>query len=83
MMTRKKEEGESKFIRFTIDGIEYNALPNMTWGEWVSSGYNTNGFTIDEFDNSIMIGSSWVHTGNDYVYTSEVIEEDYNYLLVG
>jgi hypothetical protein len=83
MMTRKKEEEEIKLIRFTIEGIGYFALSNMTWGEWVSSKYNTDGFIIDESDNSIMIGSYWVHTGNDYVYTSEVIEEDYNYLLVG
>lgn len=31
-------------ISFSIDGVEYNAEPGMTWGEWVDSDYNSAGF---------------------------------------
>lgn len=30
-----------EFISFTIDGVEYQAIEDMTWGEWVESKYNT------------------------------------------
>lgn len=34
-------------ITFTIDGEEYQAEEGMTWGEWVESEYNTDGFVTD------------------------------------
>ncbi len=34
-------------IIFTIDGMSYAALSDMTWGEWVESKCNTGGFYID------------------------------------
>ena len=37
---------EATTITFTIDGTEYQALQRMTWGEWVESDYNTDGFVI-------------------------------------
>ena len=33
-----------KLITFTIDNIEYQAEEGMTWGEWVNSEYNTEGY---------------------------------------
>lgn len=30
-------------IKFTISGTEYQAEPSMTFGEWLESGYNTDG----------------------------------------
>lgn len=37
---------EDELITFTIDGITYQAEEGMTWGEWVDSEYNTNGYII-------------------------------------
>ena len=34
-------------ISFTIAGTSYQAEDGMTWGEWVESEYNTNGYQID------------------------------------
>jgi len=36
--------GKQEMISFTIDGTEYQAEADMTWGEWVESAYNTGGF---------------------------------------
>lgn len=33
-------------ISFTIDGTSYQAEEGMTWGEWVDSEYNTDGFVF-------------------------------------
>ena len=30
----------------TLDGIDYFYEDNMTWGEWLESEYNTDGFLI-------------------------------------
>ena len=34
----------SNLITFTIDGTTYQAEPGMTWGDWVDSSYNTDGY---------------------------------------
>ena len=34
-----------ELITFSIDGTTYNALKNMTFQEWINSGYNTAGYT--------------------------------------
>ena len=34
-------------IKFTIDDIEYQAEPNMTWHAWCASEYNTDGYYIN------------------------------------
>ena len=36
---------EVTLITFTFKGTTYQAEEGMTWGEWVSSKYNTDGFT--------------------------------------
>ena len=33
-------------ITFTINDITYQAEDGMTWGQWVNTEYNTNGFYI-------------------------------------
>ena len=38
------EENNGNLITFTIDGIEYQAEEGMTWGEWVNSKYNIDGY---------------------------------------
>lgn len=77
-------------ISFTIETTEYQAVEGMTWGKWVESEYNTDGYSVEEMDNSIaspssddFLISSWVGTDTDYVYASDVIENGYNYILVG
>lgn len=37
---------EATLITFTIDGTEYQTEDGMTWGEWVESEYNTDGYVI-------------------------------------
>lgn len=37
---------ETVIISFTIDGTSYQAESGMTWGQWVESSYNTNGYLI-------------------------------------
>ena len=34
-------------ISFTIAGTSYQAEEGMTWAEWVSSSYNTDGYTYN------------------------------------
>lgn len=78
--------GGGSLITFTVDGVEYQAEEGMTWGEWVGSEYNVNGVFFIDVDNSIgysyMLGL-WVGTDKDYVYASDIIQKNYNYLIVG
>lgn len=34
------DENETEVITFTVDDTEYTATMGMTWGEWLTSGYN-------------------------------------------
>ena len=34
-------------ISFTIDGVAYQAEEGMTWRDWCSSEYNTDGYMAD------------------------------------
>lgn len=36
---------ENTLITFTIEGTQYQAERDMTWGEWVESEYNTGGYS--------------------------------------
>lgn len=40
-------EKETTLISFTIRGTSYQAEEGMTWGEWVASEYNTDGFVVN------------------------------------
>lgn len=42
-------------ITFTIDNVKYRAEEGMTWGEWVNSKYNIDGYLIY---NNIIVNSS-------------------------
>lgn len=53
----------------------------MTWGEWVNSSFNTEGFTLG-FTNEIMFGALSVGTNDNYVSDFDKIIENYNYLLI-
>ena len=57
----------------------------MTWGEWANSEYNINGKFFINFDDSICDSGSRYFIGTEeyYVFTPDIIQENYNYLLVG
>ena len=46
-MSRLVDGGNSSTITFTIAGTSYQAEEGMTWVEWVSSSYNTGGYTYN------------------------------------
>jgi hypothetical protein len=75
--------GGGSLITFTIGGAEYQAEEGMTWGEWVDSEYNVNRKVFINLDNTIGSGFYFVGTEEYYVFTSDIIQENYNYLLVG
>ena len=73
----KKYTTESFILNFTIDGTSYMAEEDMTWTQWVSSSYNTNGYKIS---NSKVVDS----TGKKYVYNvrpDDVIVNSNTYTL--
>ena len=78
----------TSLISFTIAGTEYQAEPGMKWGEWLTSEYNTDGFTNGEsigepdmiFDSNVTAAVST--DGNTaFCYTYEEIIEGTAYLF--
>lgn len=78
------EEDEVNLITFTLDGTEYQAEENMTWGQWVESEYNTGsyvasgdyindqgGLTVTDPDNSFTPVKTSETIINGHVYGSE------------
>lgn len=71
----------TNMFSFNIDGVVYNAVNGMTWGEWVNSSYNvgnytTNGYYI--FDTSgvtVTDGSSTV------AFNQTIIAGEYYYSI--
>ena len=76
-------------ITFTIDGATYQAEEGMTWGEWVESEYNTDGYYIEDV---------FINEPNDYkqiqiehesngsaaaVKTTDTILPNINYIFSG
>lgn len=57
------DDGVAEDITFTIDGVLYQAEPEMTWEEWIYSDYNIDNF--QEMGDYIMT-SDWM----DCVYSS-------------
>ena len=82
------EAVEVKTIKFYVansvfldEYIEYTAIENMTWGEWLNSSYNVDGFYIDNraclrSPNGIVKNSNG-HLQNE----SDIIIENYYYVL--
>jgi hypothetical protein len=68
-------------ITFTINSTEYQAESDMTWAEWCNSKYNTGSYTV--YNNKIFTSSlsAVVIPPNDYVYSNDVIIEDYPYSI--
>lgn len=74
-------------ITFTIKDATYQAEEGMTWGQWVNSEYNTDGYYIDSWNSCVIKPSDdvWVHTvvdnSNNYVNASSSIYNNYNYKI--
>jgi len=61
---------EVTLISFTIGGTSYQAESGMTWGEWVDSEYNTNGWSVGY--NEIRDGNAVIR---DVVPTDTIVDE--------
>ena len=46
VVTYQMEIDTVKEIEFSIDGVTYKGLDNMTWESWFSSSYNTIGYSL-------------------------------------
>lgn len=76
--------GQANLISFTVDGTTYQAENGMTWGAWINSEYNIDGF--------ILKGASYVYKNDNYYVSysstsnhncsvSEIIEAGHAYAL--
>ena len=73
--------GEEALITFTINDTSYTAIEGMTWGMWVESEYNTEGYLIMG-DYIYYIGDRVSRDGAESVTVNEYIESGYNYTLL-
>lgn len=80
---KDEESGEVNLISFTINNIQYQAQEGMTWGKWVYSQYNTQGYYIDSDGSIAHPNGFWIGTSENYVLSLGVIQEGYEYFLVG
>lgn len=53
ILTVIPNEKPISLISFTIGPTSYQAEEGMTWGDWIESGYNTDGFYFDTSNNRI------------------------------
>ena len=73
-------------ITFSIVNIEYQAEEGMTWGAWVESQYNTDGFYL--YDNEFIRNNEGLNVGVEVddtigeVYPTTVIIRDFKYIFV-
>jgi len=84
----------TELITFTVDFSyiilegsslsSYNALPGMTWGDFVDSKYN-DGFRINPSDLIVLYtGGTPLHYNNSYVYQNDlIIPNDTYYVYYG
>lgn len=76
------KSGAKQIITFTIDGVSYQALSGMTWGEWVESEYNTGGYSNHENLDTIQLNNNYIvyDSENSSVSKSEQIIDGYSYI---
>ena len=67
--TTDEGEGETT-ITFTVNGTTYTAEEGMTWAQFVSSSYNTNGFNIQNTINGPLVYSG----GNTIKYNGTAVK---------
>ena len=68
-----------RLISFTISGTTYQAQEGMTWGQWVNSDYNTDGFYVD--GGYVVTGSGSVRLNNSPESSSSIIQENAVYTI--
>ena len=67
-----------ELIEFTIDGVTYQAEEGMTWGEWIDSEYNSDGFTFNEYG---FVSSDGWHLLSQCVESSNLISKNTSYTV--
>ena len=75
-------------ITFSVLGKTYSAISGMTWGEWIVSDYNTDGYySVPEAEGNFVVDSSGRYIGspnsNYYIDDNDVIIASANYGLAG
>ena len=71
-------------ITFTIGGVEYEAKEGMTWGEWVESEYNSEGYYISSASGNVFepeadngVGYEGIHANqNDAIIPGRAYTKD-------
>ena len=72
--------GGGNIITFAIDGIEYQAEEGMTWGEWIESEYNTDGWYINNYNFILSDSNEQVYGVNDdLIYQTDTISNNETY----
>ena len=82
-------ESLNNLITFTIEGTEYQAEEDMTWGEWVESEYNTDGCYIETVGGvydylNLSSGETIKHSEGSITYVAEasdIIIPNVNYTI--
>ena len=73
------------FITLTIDGVEYTAIEEMTWGEWIESEYNTLGATSGNMHGDyigwVYRGINMVELNNSHAHVTDMIIANAIYTL--
>ena len=80
----------TELITFTIGGTSYTALSGMTWGEWVVSEYNTDGYMFSDINTGTIIpaynsensGGTVAIDRGSWVYVQDEIISGHHYILV-
>ena len=68
------EDSDGNLITFTIDDIEYQAEEGMTWGEWVNSKYNIDGYlNYNRLITNSSVSRNVTIPSNASVFSTEVI----------
>lgn len=73
-------------ITFTINGITYQSMEEMTWEEWCASSYNTYGYYTDDMTNYIKNSNnehiSTDSNGFNHIYYDKIIQANGVYYWV-
>ena len=77
---------EKALISFTAEGVTYQAEEGMTWGEWIDSDYNTEGFGVSANEilapNGYYVWENYNHSGSpNKVVVGDTIVENYDYMV--
>lgn len=72
-----KRGGDGNLITFTIDSIEYQAEEGMTWGEWVNSKYNIDGYlNYNRLITNSSVSRNVTIPGGASAFSTDVIKYD-------